>query len=616
MPKHNTRKRKYLLPGKNLIKGKAEVKTLHLADMVIYVNGSILRFERFAFKSCPVLFRGFRKVETSQFTDMKRSSFVRQIYSLLSENVTSTTASRYETLIKYVRWVDDSNDTELIDKDMFHWELIDGFMTWCGRQNSKGLLSRPVWGRHRTNISWLLKQLNRTQDTKRLPKISNVSGHTTPHKSLDIERELKPITKRFFNSYFKLLEHYNAGTMPEKHPLYDKELLELIAQKKGIKGSDRVAHFAAFSRAVQPSSGHKNNPITKIAMMLCYLFTGMNTTPLAKMKISDVNFKEVQGGKYILDSVKGRAQHQEQDNALGFSKHAKDFIESWLNVAKSMANGDSNSPLFPYYSKDGQIKLYSEIGSSPHASINKLLTRLDFPKITPSILRKTKMDTLFQATESVYLVAMSANNSIKVVSSQYLYGTSGEHEKKLNAAMDAKFSNAKGVDINTAVEEAKYKHSNILDHYEYEALREGSNRSHEARTPTGIRCNDNKQGAVKTINKMLERIGVEMNSDEEACTSFLDCFECEHHSLVSDVTDIWLMMSFKETLQELEVTPAINSMPPKKMNTLLNTIETILGGFRDKSPENYKQAYELQKQTSHPLYSNIYSLNDLHEVFS
>lgn len=31
MPKHNTRKRKYLLPGKNLIKGKAEVKTLHLA---------------------------------------------------------------------------------------------------------------------------------------------------------------------------------------------------------------------------------------------------------------------------------------------------------------------------------------------------------------------------------------------------------------------------------------------------------------------------------------------------------------------------------------------------------------------------------------------------------
>ncbi|HGY7686386.1 hypothetical protein MAY81_19445 [Escherichia coli] len=342
----------------------------------------------------------------------------------------------------------------------------------------------------------------------------------------------------------------------------------------------------------------------------------MNTTPLAKMKISDVNFKEVQGGKYILDSVKGRAQHQEQDNALGFSKHAKDFIESWLNVAKSMANGDSNSPLFPYYSKDGQIKLYSEIGSSPHASINKLLTRLDFPKITPSILRKTKMDTLFQATESVYLVAMSANNSIKVVSSQYLYGTSGEHEKKLNAAMDAKFSNAKGVDINTAVEEAKYKHSNILDHYEYEALREGSNRSHEARTPTGIRCNDNKQGAVKTINKMLERIGVEMNSDEEACTSFLDCFECEHHSLVSDVTDIWLMMSFKETLQELEVTPAINSMPPKKMNTLLNTIETILGGFRDKSPENYKQAYELQKQTSHPLYSNIYSLNDLHEVFS
>lgn len=184
MPKDNQNKRKPLLPERSLIKGKAEVKTLHLADMVISSNGNNLRFERFAFKSCPALFQGTRRIETSQFTDMKRSSFVRQIYSLLSENVTSTTSSRYETLIQYVRWVDDSNETELIDEDMFHWELIDGFMAWCGTQNSNGLLSRPVWGRYRTNISWVLKRLNRKQDAKRLPKVTNVLGHTTPTKAL------------------------------------------------------------------------------------------------------------------------------------------------------------------------------------------------------------------------------------------------------------------------------------------------------------------------------------------------------------------------------------------------------------------------------------------------
>ena len=76
------------------------------------------------------------------------------------------------------------------------------------------------------------------------------------------------------------------------------------------------------------------------------------------------------------------------------------------------------------------------------------------------------------------------------------------------------------------------------------------------------------------------------------------------------------MMSFKETLQELEITPAVNSIPPKKMNTLLITIETILRGFKDKSPDNYREASELQKQSPHPLYSNVHSLNDLHEVFS
>lgn len=615
MSKERSNNRKPLLPERSLIKGKAEFRTLHIADMLIRANGGNLRFQRFAFKSCPPLFQGSTKVDISKYKDMNRDNFVRQLYSLLSVNVTATTASRYETLIKYVKWMDDHNISP-VNGDMFHWDLIDGFMTWCGQQNSIGTISRPAWGRFRTNISWVLKQLNRIQDAKRLPKVTNVLGHTTPHKSLDIEKELKPITKRLFNAYFKLLEHHKSGTFPDRHPLYDKELLEEIAKTKGLKGSSRVSLFNAFSQAVNPSIGHSNNPIIKVAMMLCYLFTGINTTPLAKMRISDVKFKEVQGGKYILNSVKGRANHQEQDNSLGFSKHAKNFIESWLKVASDMANGDSNTLLFPYYTREGKIKPYSETGGSPHQSINTLLTRLGFPKITPSILRKTKTDALFQTTESVYLVAISANNSIKAISSQYLHGTSGEHENKLNAALDAKFSNAKGVDINTAVEEAKYKHSNILDHYEYETLREGSNRSHESRTPTGIRCNDNKQGAVKTINKMLERIGVDMNPDEEACTSFLDCFECEHHSLVSDVTDIWLMMSFKETLQELEVTPAINSMPPSKTNKLLKAIETILSGFRGKSPENYRQASELQKQSSHPLYSSVYSLNDLHEVFS
>ncbi|UDM64322.1 hypothetical protein KIJ96_20325 (plasmid) [Pseudoalteromonas piscicida] len=616
MPKGVTNKRKSLLPERNLIKAKAEVKTLQVADMVISANGSKLRFERFAFKSCPSLFHGPRKIDTSKFTDMRRSSFVRQIYSLLSENITSTTASRYETLIKYVRWVDDNDKLNPINGDMFHWDLIDGFMTWCGHQNSKGLLSRPVWGRFRTNISWILKQLNRNQDAKKLPKVTNVLSYTTSHKSLDIEQELKPITKRLFNAYFKLLEHYKSGTTPDRHPLYDKELLEQIAKANGLTGSSKASHFNAFSKAVNTNIGHSNNAIIKVAMMLCYLFTGINTTPLARMRISDVNFKEIQGGKYILDSIKGRANHQEQDNALGFSKHAKNFMESWIHVAKSMSNGDSDSLLFPYYTKNGEIKSYSEIGRSPHQSINTLLVRLGFPKITPSILRKTKMDALFQVSESVYLVSMSANNSIKAISSQYLHGTPGEHQSRLNAAMDAKFSNAKGIDINTAVEEAKYRHSNILDHYEYESLRQGANRTNEARTPLGIRCNDNKQGALKTINRVLECIDVDLDSNEEACTSFLDCFKCEHHSLVSDVTDIWLMMSFEETLQELEITPAINSMPPVKINALLNTIEAILREFREKSPDNYRQASELQKQSSHPLYSSSYSLNDLHEVFS
>ena len=75
-------------------------------------------------------------------------------------------------------------------------------------------------------------------------------------------------------------------------------------------------------------------------------------------------------------------------------------------------------------------------------------------------------------------------------------------------------------------------------------------------------------------------------------------------------------MPSKETLQQLQQTPAVNSMPENKYIKLFNTIESVLERFKDKSKENYNKAEIKLKEASHPLYSNVYSLNDLLEVFA
>ncbi|MCF2899763.1 hypothetical protein L1267_04965 [Pseudoalteromonas sp. OFAV1] len=607
-------KRKSLLPSKEMVAPKATVEPLRIEDMVIKVQGTGCGyFKRLKYKGCPAISVKGQEFKTGQeLIDAGRDDFVRECYRLMSENVNRTTLGHFYGLTHYLKWIDATN--QQVPKDGYlAIELIDTYMGWCQQQNKLGSMSIPNYRERKSVISWLLRQTNHSQEAARLPTIKGVRASMQHHKALDLESELKPTVKALFRAYNVLLKHFNEKTTPDLHPLYDEELVEKEATKRKLKGRTLAGYRGVFKKAL--CQVHPNNIITKVAMMLTYMFTGMNTKPLAGMRIADVSFKEVQGGNFILNSVKGRAGYQEQDNAMGFSTHAKRFIESWLNVAKIMAEGDEEAYLFPYFTKDNEVVSYNQTQGKAYRTINGLLARMGLTEITPSKLRKTKSDTLYRVTESVYLVAMSNNNSMEVTARTYIHGTTKEHAKNLSAAMSAKLSIVRGQDVNEAVEEAKFYHGDILDDYEYQRLRKGEDRTHEARTPTGTRCNDNRKGAASLINKSLKKAGVITDKHEEVCTDFLQCFSCDEHAFVTDVDDIWLMLSFKETLKQLLQTPSINSMPERKYTDLLQTITSVLEGFQEKNKANYNQALEVSKEKPHPLYSNVYSLNDLLEIF-
>ena len=607
-------KRKALQPSKSIIKRPSEVITLRIENMTIKTKGgSTLHFKRLKYKACPRI-----NTVTLDFDpevaliDMHRDSFIRECYQLLASSVTQTTSNHFSALVSYLKW---SDETEQVVPESGYMDsmLVRAYMDWCMQQHKLGKLTTARFSNRKGFISWMLRQTNRKDEASRLPIIKGVKENTTPHPSLDLETEFKPTIKALFRAYKAFLTHFDEGTVPQRHPLYDEALVESEAVTRDLKGKGLGVHRAAFKTVLTKS--HPNKHFTDCAMMLTYMFTGMNTAPLAQMKISDVKFREVQGGKYIFDSEKGRAAHQEQDNALGFSRYAKQFIEGWIDISKRMANGDEGAYLFPFVRPDGSTISYSETSVSTQHSINKLLSRMGLTRITPSILRKTKSDTLYRVTESVYLVAISNNNSIATTSRAYIHGTKKEHQNNLSAAMSAKHAMVKGKNVTAAAEEAKFNHGDILDDYEYQRLRMGKDRTHEARTPTGARCNDSRQGAASFINKALKKAGVNADDSEVACTDFLSCFGCQHHSFVTDVDDIWLMLSFKETLQQLQQTPSVNSMPDRKYTDLYNDVESVLQGFKTKNRENYDQALEKLKDAPHPLYSTVYSLNDLLEIF-
>jgi len=592
-----------------------DVEPLRIEDMVINILGKgTCYFKRLKYKGCPKLTRGKEEFkEGVELIDAGRDDFIRNCYKLMSTEPTEETRANFYQLIKYLNWIDSKELLAIPKEGYLAGSLIKAYMEWCGNQAKLGNFNKDNFNRRKKCISWFLRQTNRSQEASKLPSIKGIKIGTKSHQPLDLESELKPVVKALFRAYRALLNHFNKGTYPDRHPSYDKELVESEAVKRKLEGATLIKHRAAFNKVMK--GARLNKHLIEVAMMLTYMFTGTNSTPLARMRLSDVTFREVQGGKYILSSVKGRARHQEQDSALGFSKHAKQFIENWLEASKKLANGDENSYLFPYYTADGHTISYSESGVGPQLTINKLLACIGLTQITPSKLRKTKSDTLYRITESVYIVAMSNNNSMEVTARNYIHGTEKEHQKNLSAAMDAKLAIAKGKDVDEAVKEAKFNYADILDDYEYQRLRKDEDRTHEARTPIGVRCNDNRKGAAPTIKKLLKRAGIEVAESEDACTDFLSCFECSQHAFVTDVDDIWLMLSFKETLQQLQQTPAINSMPEHKYTDLYNKIESTLSGLKEKNKANYSQALEKLKDAPHPLYSTAYSLNDLLEIF-
>ncbi|TOM52637.1 hypothetical protein CGH76_03000 [Vibrio parahaemolyticus] len=592
----------------------ATVEPLNLSELKLKCDGSISHIDQLVYKDAPNYSKKGEKIDGVDYIPVVgRERFVRDVYLLLKTGFNLTKKSQFDQLRVYIRWLDNTQ-REPIEGDYFHPDLYSAYMDYHQEKCNRGEQSLGTWAVAKNMLSFFLKSQNRSHEAKGLKSIKGINKEAKSYKGIDVSGEFKPLVRCFIAAFGQFRKHFLEGTLPDIHPFWDEERFNELAEKEGWTAKQRGAQKHGFKYAMKTENSTRNH-FSRLASILAFCFTGQNTTPLLNLRFSDVRFTDESHGKVYFDMTKARAKHLGFDTSMGFHKKTQEFFHQWLEISKALQKESGTDWVFPYFMGSGEIKGCVEAGATrPQKFINKLTKRLGFAHITPSILRQTKIDTLMKVTEDIYLVSMSANNDVKTIKASYAHGNESDHKRGLAASNEALYDVVKnGTAPDEAASQAKYDFADVLSDYNYKRLRK-KERENDRLTSIGTRCKNATKGAANTIKKNLEKMGIKQ-PEETVCTDFLDCFECEHHRLVSEVEDIWLMMSFNDTLQQMKEYPAINSLPTGKFHKLCNTIESILTRFQEVSPDNYAQAQEKHSESPHPLYSDGYSLMDLLEAF-
>ncbi|EGR3296738.1 hypothetical protein HYO33_20255 [Vibrio parahaemolyticus] len=593
----------------------ATVEPLNLSELKLKSDGVTSHIDQLVYKGVPNhSYKGEKRKGVDCIPVVGRERFARDVYLLLKTDFNRTKSAHFHQLKLYIRWLD-TTQREPIEGDYFHPDLYNAYMDYHQEKCNRGEQKLAMWASAKKMLSFFLKSQNRSLEAKGLKSIKGQKKETKSHKGIDVSSEFKPLVRCFIAAFGQFRKHFLEGTLPDVHPFWDEVRFNELAEEKGWTAREKGHQKKAFKCAVKNENATRNH-FSRLASGLAFCFTGQNTTPLLNLRFSDVRFTEESYGKVYFDMTKARAKYLGFDTSMGFHKKTQEFFHQWLEISKALQKESGTDWVFPYFMESGEIKGWVEVGqTTPHKMINTLTKKLGLAHITPSILRQTKIDTLMKVTEDIYLVSMSANNDVKTIKASYAHGNESDHKRGLAASNEALYDVVKnGTAPDEAASQAKYSYADVLSNYDYQRLRK-EERENDAQTPLGVRCKDATKGAANTVKKNLEKMGIKQ-PEQKRCTDFLGCFECEFHRLVSEVEDIWLMMSFNDTLQQMKDYPAINSLPTDKFYKLCNTIESILTRFKAVSPDNYAQAQEKHSESPHPLYSDGYSLVDLLEAFS
>lgn len=596
------KKNKRIQPAKPKDKELSEGGTpLSLEDAVLTFDGHKTYFKKLRYKGCPKLnhvgkaIGEFPKATALEF--MHRDAFVREMHNILGKcsDKSRTGHGHFNRLTLYVAALDqDDKNTDFSEENVL-W-----YMNLLQERLLKGQIKPSTYSQFKGTISYFLRQLNCHSLIRRIPPAKGVAESVTPHPTLS-DDDLIKTAKKLMYGYKVFSACVISVTEPSICPLFDEKELK----NHGLP--EEQIERLRFNAKRRITHANWQNQLSRLALMIVAMWTGANLGPLCQLKRNDAVFMKDDGDNYRFNSVKARALYAEQELGFGFVKRTKQFIENWLLVSEKFSV-DENSPLFPIYERGG-AKISTKGYLNPQIHINNALKYHGYPNITTSTFRKTRSNIMMRAYNDVFKVAEANNSSAETVAKDYLHGVPEQHQMRLAGAFSAQQKISSGIEKSEAVEESILT---FKDPFTKDEWKKKNNRS-ATKTPIGFRCTDPFGKRAASSLKAYDGFS---GASHGACVDFLGCFKCSNHALVAETDDIWLMLSFKDSILESMSRPSFNSSPGERFEKILRTVDSILEKYKKIDQSAFREAVSLNNAKPHPLYDSAASIDDLLELYT
>ena len=570
----------------------ADVLSVNLGDKVIVAGPRYANFERLYYKGCPSLVHNGTK-SNNKLIDMSRRPLVVRIHKTVFEmdRTDRSKVNIFQELQKYIKFLDDEGVVEIFTR--YSLELYVEYLAElyrAGRAKGKSLSQRQS----------VLKTFIREFDPN-LARDCDRIYYDFPHDSVPVEPYTDGELKNIYQALSKIYNVYSKSLfnneVPRCFPLYDLDTTE-----------GKTYRYVGFYNEVSvPVIGNNNvdlwkSDLTKSAFYIMCLYTGVNATPLLEIRLEDVvnnPFDKVSSGNYVLKTIKRRQSGRSNYIDVGFSKRAKSFFESWINVSKTLNGGDAGY-LFPNIVR-GDVR---EMNNQDASTLNRAFKEFNLPNLSSQRFRKTKASLLMRATESVTSVAEGLTNDPETAARYYTNGNADSMVRTLASALDVRQRTAQGQQFGDAVSNRKFKLRDPVREAVF--LKDNSS---SGSVLNGLRCSNPYGEKSEALKSSLIKAKLANKIEKVACHKFFECFRCEYHAVIAEPQDVWMLLSFKDVLIQAGSRPSINSLPSEDLSKVINTIEDIVSRITEKFPSVYSKAYDYYLDGPHPLWSDAGDLD-------
>jgi hypothetical protein len=580
-----------------------DVKDIPFENMEINFNGNVANFNRLRYLGCPKLSK-YGQVPKGlknniKLVQLNRDEFVREMYELFQAYpVESETGyGRYCFLCVYVSYWDGKKIQIKFSEDevLTYYKYREGLVV-------RGKINKNSLVKERQHLVSILKEMGRNIIASQLPRIKNRRQAAKSTKAIP-DKPYAEVGMLLMKSYRSYLKYFFDSTTPLECLIFDRELAlkngmteDSIKENKGAKFIECDACWT--------------NTLSKLALLIVSMWTGGNLSPLTSLTKGDAKeIKKGSGDTYQFNSIKARALYERQSLGIGFTKRSKEFIESWIVVSEKIVSGD-DTPLFPMLDKNGNLSFKKWLYQRPHSFINVKLKAMGLPEVTTRKFRSTRSSIIQRAYEDIFVTATANRNSVETTNAHYLEGVEENHEMELARAFEVLKALTEGKDKKEAIIEFRNK---IKDPFSTEEWAEKRKHATANKTLSGARCTEPKGLVAEKSLRAIKSLNL---GDERECISFLACFDCSKHALVANADDIWLMLSFLDSLTETISRPSINSFPSAEFKVAIDKTRYVLSRMKIVSPLDYEIANNRNKSEPHPLYQEDTDLTDLLEVYS